>query len=164
MTRRTMRGFDVDHFATLGRRTLLKGLGASSLIFATGNLFSNPVWASPVFSANPFALGIASGDPAPDGFVIWTKIVPKPFEPGGGMPKKRVEVEWIVASDERMRQTVQKGTMTAHPELGHAVHVEVAGLEPAREYWYQFTVGGERSRVGRAKTLPALGSPVQQIR
>ena len=145
---------DVDDFATVNRRRLLRGLGSSALVTATGGLFCRPVWGSPVFSAYPFALGVASGDPAPDGFVIWTRIAPKPLERGGGMPKSPVEVEWSVATDERMREVVQKGTAIAHPELGHAVHVEVDGLEPARDYFYQFTIGEERSRVGRARTLP----------
>ena len=75
-----------------------------------------------------------------------------------------MEVEWAVATDERMRQVVQKGTAIAHPELGHAVHVEVGGLEPGRDYFYQFTIGGERSRTGRARTLPPAGAPVAQLR
>ncbi|MDB5340278.1 MAG: alkaline phosphatase, partial [Planctomycetaceae bacterium] len=29
------------------------------------------------FAANPFSLGVASGDPAPDGGVLWTKLAPK---------------------------------------------------------------------------------------
>src|SRR5262249_32116237 len=49
-------------------------------------------------------------------------------------------------------------------ELAHAVHVEVDGLEPAREYFYQFTVGNEQSTVGRTRTLPPAGTPVAQIR
>ena len=155
---------DVDDFATVNRRALLRGLGASALVTATGGLFARSVWGSPVFTAYPFSLGVASGDPAPDGFVIWTKIAPKPLERGGGMPKRPVEVDWSVATDERMRQVVQKGTAIAHPELGHAVHVEVGGLEPARDYFYQFTIGGERSRVGRARTLPPAGAPVAQLR
>jgi alkaline phosphatase D len=155
---------DVDRFATVNRRVLLQSLGASAFVTATGGLFARPVWGSPVFAAYPFSLGVASGDPAPDGFVIWTKIAPKPLERGGGMPKRPVEVEWSVATDERMRQGVRKGTAIAHPELGHAVHIEVDGLEPGRDYFYQFAIGKERSRVGRARTLPAAGAPVAQIR
>ena len=98
---------NVEEFSTLNRRAFLRGLGASALITATGCLFSRSVWGSPVFAAYPFALGVASGEPAPDGFVIWTKIAPKPLERGGGMPKKPVEVEWMVATDERMRQVVE---------------------------------------------------------
>ena len=70
------------------------------MLTATGGLFKGSVWASPVFAASPFALGVAAGDPAPDGFVLWTKIAPRPFERGGGMPRKAVEVTWIVATDE----------------------------------------------------------------
>ena len=155
---------DVDDFCTVNRRTLLRGLGTTALLTATGGLFRGGVWASPVFAASPFALGVASGDPAPDGFVLWTKIAPRPFERGGGMPRKAVEVTWAVATDERMRQVTQQGTAMAHPELGHAVHVEVGGLEPGRDYFYHFTIGGERSPVGRARTLPAVGAPVAQLR
>jgi alkaline phosphatase D len=155
---------DIDEFCTVNRRTLLRGLGAAAVLTATGGLFRSGGWASPVFAASPFSLGVAAGDPTPDGFVIWTKIAPRPFERSGGMPRKAVEVDWAVATDERLRQVVQKGTATAHPELGHAVHVEVAGLEPGRDYFYQFTIGGERSRTGRARTLPPAGAPMAQLR
>ena len=57
-----------------------------------------------------------------------------------------------------------KGAAIAHPELGHAVHVEVGGLEPARDYFYQFRIGAERSQVGRTRTLPPAGAPLAQIR
>lgn len=164
MSPRFPASLNVDDFATVNRRALLRVLGASALLTSTGGFFARSVWGSPVFAAYPFSLGVASGDPAPDGFVIWTKIAPKPLERSGGMPKKPVEVEWSVSADERMREVVQKGTAVAHPELGHAVHVEIAGLQPARDYFYQFTVGGERSRVGRTRTLPPAGSSLAQLR
>jgi alkaline phosphatase D len=164
MTSRFSTRLDVDRFATINRRVLLRGLGASALVTSTGGLFSTSAWADPVFSAYPFSLGVASGDPSPDGFVIWSKIAPKPLERGGGMPNKPVEVEWTVAADNRMQQVVRKGRAIAFAELGHAVHVEIGGLDPARDYFYRFTIGDERSRIGRAKTLPRPGTPVSQIR
>jgi alkaline phosphatase D len=96
--------------------------------------------------------------------VIWIKIMPRPLERHSGMPRKAVEVAWSVATDERMQQVVQKGTATSHPELGHTVHVEVGGLEPERDYFYQFTIGGERNRTDRARTLPPAGAPVARLR
>src|SRR5262247_3997194 len=99
MSKRFSTRVNVDDFCTVNRRTLLRGLGTAALLTATGGLFKGGVWASPVFAATPFALGVASGDPAPDGFVLWTKIAPRPFERGGGMPRKAVEVTWIVATD-----------------------------------------------------------------
>ena len=156
--------FNVDEFSTLSRRALLHGLSASALLTTTGTFFTRGLTAAPAFSTNPFSLGVASGDPAPDGFVLWTRIAPKPLDHRGGMRMRPVEVEWAVATSESMQQVVRKGTAIAHPELGHAVHVEVEGLEPARDYFYQFTIGGERSQVGRSRTLPPAGAPVAQIR
>ena len=32
-------------------------------------------WSNPLaMQSNPFALGVASGDPAPDGVVLWTRL------------------------------------------------------------------------------------------
>ena len=164
MPKRFSGRFDVDQFATINRRAVLRGLGASALLYATGGLFSRPVWSQPVFSGYPFSLGIASGDPAPDGFVIWTKIAPMPLAPRGGMPNRPLEVEWAVAADPQMSKVVRNGKTVAHPEIGHSVHVEIEGLEPSREYYYRFQAGSERSRVGRAKTLPPAGAPLAQLR
>ena len=38
--------------------------------------------------ADPFTLGVASGDPAPDGVVLWTRLAPNPLADDGlgGMP------------------------------------------------------------------------------
>jgi alkaline phosphatase D len=58
----------------------------------------------------PFSLGVASGDPAPDGVVLWTRLAPRPTESGGGMPRRDVPVRWQVAklrgiaSDARMQR------------------------------------------------------------
>src|SRR5262245_30300478 len=72
----------------------------------------------------PFALGVASGDPAPDGFVLWTRLVHDPLH-GGGMPRARVGVSWEIAADESFRQVEARGQALALPELAHSVHVEV---------------------------------------
>jgi len=34
----------------------------------------------------PFSLGVASGDPAPDGFVLWTRPAPDPLAPDPTTP------------------------------------------------------------------------------
>ena len=164
MSSRCSRRLNIDDFVTVGRRAFLRGLGASAVLTTAGSVFPRHMWAYAADAAFSFALGVASGDPAPDGFVIWTKVAPRPLERGGGMPKKPVAVEWAVATDERMLDVVQKGEAIAHPDLGHSVHVEVAGLQPARDYFYQFTAGGERSRVGRSRTLPPPGSQVAELR
>ena len=122
--------------------------------------------AAPRFSGYPFSLGIASGDPLPDGVVLWTRLAPEPLaaDGRGGMPEESISVRWEMAADENFSRVVHQGTVRARPELAHSVHVEVEGLEPAREYYYRFKGGSEVSPVGRTKTAPALGNAVAQMR
>src|SRR5688500_18677429 len=131
------------------RRALVAGLGLSGAA-----LLSPPGLRAQGFDVTPFQLGVASGDPSPDGFVIWPRLATSPLEPHGGMPASPVEVAWEVATDETFRDVVARGTAVAHPALAHSVHVEVSGLAADRPYWYRFSAFGERSYVGRTRTTP----------
>ncbi len=111
-----------------------------------------------------FALGVASGDPVADGFVIWTRLAPRPREPGGGMPPLVAEVGWEVAEDEAMTRVIRAGTTVATPAWAHSVHVEVTGLRPDRWYWYRFKAGKAVSPIGRARSLPTAGSTPDRLR
>jgi len=128
-------------------------LGASAVALPAEARRQNGV--SMYFSSYPFSLGVASGDPLPDGFVIWTRLAPKPLEAHGGMSASHVELGWEVAEDESFRTIVRAGTALARPELAHAVHVEVSGLRSRRRYWYRFHVDGIPSDIGTAVTAPA---------
>ncbi|WP_340379325.1 alkaline phosphatase D family protein [Streptomyces sp. SS7] len=102
---------------------------------------------------NVFSLGVASGDPLPDGIVLWTRLAPDPLH-GGGMPRENVAVQWEISPDSRFASSVRRGTATALPAYGHSVHVDVRGLKPGRDYWYRFRAGGRISPVGRTRTAP----------
>jgi alkaline phosphatase D len=115
------------------------------------------------FSDNPFQLGVASGDPSADGFVLWTRLAPDPVN-GGGMPQEAVEVAWQVAEDEQMTRIVRDGVTVANPDWAHSVHVEVAGLAPDRWYFFRFKAGDEVSAVGRARTFPAPDAVPSRMR
>lgn len=106
--------------------------------------------------ADPFTLGVASGDPDHDGFVLWTRLALQPLaEDGlGGMPSRTLPVRWEVATDERFRHIVRRGSAVARPEAAHSVHVELNGLQPGRDYWYRFRVERYISPVGRTRTAP----------
>ncbi|MQA78350.1 MAG: alkaline phosphatase [Streptosporangiales bacterium] len=112
---------------------------------------------------NPFGLGIASGDPLSNAVVIWTRLAPEPLAPFGGMEYEAVPVLWQVAEDERFGTIVKSGTAQARPESTHAVHVDVRGLRPGRDYFYRFNAGGEISPVGRTRTAPADGAPLDRL-
>lgn len=112
----------------------------------------------------PFTLGVASGEPWPDGMVLWTRLAPRPLEPNGGMPPRRTAVRWDVAHDERFTRIVRSGMAYADPAAAHSVHVEVAGLRPGRSYFYRFIAGGEGSPVGRTRTAPLRSAAVERLR
>lgn len=145
----------------LDRRNLMKVAG--SLALFTG-LSRSPLFAAPL-GANPFTLGVAAGDPWPDGFVIWTRLAPRPLEEHGGMPAAQVPVRWEVAEDQGFSRVVRSGEALARPELAHSVHVEVGGLRPQRPYWYRFAVAGsDMSPIGTARTAPAPDALLQRLR
>jgi len=107
------------------------------------------------FTSPPFQLGVASGDPAADGFVIWTRLAPEPFDTAY-LGQTIFEVSWEVAEDSSFARIVKQGLAWARPHLAHAVHVEVTGLQPGQEYFYRFRLGRYESAVGRALTCPAV--------
>jgi alkaline phosphatase D len=115
------------------------------------------------FAVDPFQLGVASGDPLPEGFVLWTRLAPFPFEPDAIDPVT-IPVQWRVASDDRMQRVVASGIANATPQLAHSVHVEVSDLEPRTDYFYQFSCGGYESPVGHTRTAPRTGTATQAVR
>jgi len=118
---------------------------------------------SAAFGAYPFQLGVASGDPLPNGVVLWTRLAPAPYD-GGGMDPVPYDVFWEMARDEAFQDIVQSGRTVADPNLAHSVHVDVTGLNPYTEYFYRFMVGDEVSETGRTITAPALGQAIDALR
>ena len=145
--------FEIPTSSAQRRRSFLQTTSLAAAAMWSGQALG-VVKSTPSFQAYPFQLGVASGDPAADGFVLWTRLAPRPLEAGGGMVSEPVKVRWEVAEDEGMTRVVAKGVANAVPEWAHSVHVEVEGLRPGRWYWYRFLAGAEASPVGRTRTLP----------
>ena len=166
--------------ATTTRRALLAAAagGAAGLLLAG---CTPPIGRSRAQGLDPFTLGIASGYPTPEGFVLWTRLAPEAHELFAGSAKRvsagaaphplvpatlpeTVPVQWEVAEDEGMRRIVRKGSVDATAAAAHGVHVEVAGLATNRWYWYRFSALGYRSRVGRTRTFPRERDAVSRLR
>jgi alkaline phosphatase D len=151
------------------RQALLRGAGVTAGALAGATFGGAWAWAAPPAAGravrDPFTLGVASGDPAADGVVLWTRLAPNPLadDGQGGMPDRIVPVQWQVAEDEGFGRVVAEGTELARPELGHSVHAEVVGLRPGAEYFYRFKTGPELSPVGRTRTAPAPGARVDRL-
>jgi alkaline phosphatase D len=136
----------------VNRRTfLLGGLGA--------------VVTGPRRDADPFTLGVASGEPAPNSVVLWTRLAPSPTaEDGhGGMPRADVPVEWQVSPTASFAKVIAGGTAVARYDEAHTVHAVAGGLGPDREYYYRFRSRGRLSPVGRTRTAPALDAAAGEL-
>ncbi len=104
-----------------------------------------------------FTLGVASGCPRPDGIVLWTRLAPEPWRGGGRLPGKAL-VRYRLCSDQAMRRTVRDGIVETSDAKAHSVHVVLRGLEPGRDYWYQFTYGADESPIGRTRAANAAAT------
>ncbi|MER5867330.1 alkaline phosphatase D family protein [Kitasatospora sp. NPDC002040] len=131
--------------------------GAAALPFAA----AAPATAA---AAPEFLHGVASGDPLPDGVVIWTRLTPAPDAvPGSGLGPD-AEVSWQVATDRNFAAVAVSGTVAATAATDHTVKVDVRGLRPATTYWFRFTSGGASSPVGRTATTPATDAALGRLR
>src|ERR1700722_670742 len=149
------------------RRLLTRAAGAGLVIIGAPAVLRRagaPSWSK----SQPFSLGVASGAPRPDGFVLWTRLAPEPMstdpETPGGMSSGDVIVAYEIATDDAMANVVRRGDAVAERKFAHSVHLDVGGLEPGRTYWYRFKSGDAVSSVGRAITLPAPGTALDKMR
>ncbi|MFT4102669.1 MAG: alkaline phosphatase D family protein [Burkholderiaceae bacterium] len=117
--------------------------------------------AGPRLPDAPFAMGVASGDPSADGFVIGTRLIGAAAA-GAPIDPLPIAVAWEVADDPSFARIVAGGRTLALPAFAHAVQVEIEGLRPDRWYWYRFHAGGgdsaATSPVGRSRTTPAVSA------
>ncbi len=94
--------------------------------------------------------GVASGDPAPDSVLLWTRRQPAD---GDTLPGYLLTVE--VAKDAAFHHVVVRGKAEVTADTDWTCRFMAAGLKPATEYWYRFTdADGNGSRVGRTLTAP----------
>jgi len=150
------------------RRGLLKRAASAGLALVAAPALLRYAAAQSWPAGEPFSLGVAAGAPRPDGFVLWTRLAPEPLssdpQTPGGMRGADVTVGYEIASDPAMHEVVRRGEATAAQEFAYSVHLDVAGLESGRPYWYRFVSGDAVSRIGRAVTLPAPGTALDRVR
>lgn len=143
------------------RRTVVKAAAATAAL-------AGPLAAAiPAQAATPapaFLHGVASGDPLPDGVLLWTRVTPVPEAvPGSGLGPDTV-VSYVIARDKALTNVVAQGSVTATAASDHTVKADVRGLSPATDYWFRFSAGGTDSPVARTRTAPAAGASVSGLR
>jgi alkaline phosphatase D len=117
---------------------------------------------------NPFPLGVASGDPLPDGFVLWTRLAPQPLardpQAPGGLSGGDILIKYEIAEDPLLQRIVRRGLARAEAAFAHSVHLEVAGLRPGRPYWFRFMTNDATSPIGCTRTAPSEDQAADNFR
>jgi alkaline phosphatase/alkaline phosphatase D len=145
------------------RRTILKAAGtAAGAAAVLGPLgLASPAEAAP---ATAFQHGVASGDPLPDGILLWTRVTPTADAKPGSGQGPAVSVTWQIATDAGFTQKVQSGSVDTGPARDHTVKIDVTGLRPATTYYYRFQYAGANSPVGRTRTAPDDNADLSRLR
>ncbi|MEH0469621.1 alkaline phosphatase D family protein [Streptomyces sp. B21-097] len=142
------------------RRTVVKAAAATAVL-AGPLLAALPARAA---EAPVFLHGLASGDPLPDGVLLWTRVTPTAEAiPGSGLGPDTA-VSWVVARDRALTDVVSRGTTTATAASDHTVKADIRGLAPATDYWFRFSADGVDSPVARTRTAPAADAAVTGLR
>ncbi|MEK0100622.1 alkaline phosphatase D family protein [Streptomyces sp. A475] len=147
------------------RRSVVKAAAATAGAAALAPLATAP--AAHAADGPAFLHGVASGDPLPDGILLWTRVTPTPDAVPGSGKGPDTDVRWEVAQDKDFRQVVAHGTITARASADHTVKADVRGLLPASVYYFRFCAQspqGAVSPVGRTRTAPALDAQAAGIR
>lgn len=141
----------------LTRRSLLQGMLAAPFALVARRRASGQV--TPPYSAG---YGVASGDPRPNGIVLWTRI-PERVQPPMG---EATAVHYEVATSPLFSSgsIVAAGEGVTDGSVDYTVKVIAEGLAPATRYYYRFsTETGYQSVVGRTKTAPASDAHPQAV-
>ncbi|MEV4945821.1 alkaline phosphatase D family protein [Streptomyces sp. NPDC053755] len=144
------------------RRTVVKAAAVTAVAAPVLVGTASPAVAGT--EAPVFLHGVASGDPLPDGVLLWTRVTPTPDAVPGSLTGPDVTVGWEVAEDPAFGRTVARGTTTARAVSDHTVKADVRGLRPATAYWFRFTVGDTVSPVGRTRTTAAADATTDGVR
>jgi phosphodiesterase/alkaline phosphatase D-like protein len=109
-------------------------------------------------AALDFPQGVASGDPQPDGVMLWTRAVPR------HATDKPVKLLLQLSGDRDFSTILLQEQVGTGVDSDYTVRSYVDGLSADTQYFYRF-IGGELdgemsiSRTGRTRTAPLQGQP-----
>lgn len=131
---------------TVTRRDFLamsaKGVGVAVISYGLMGCSDNDDNAVPA----QFLHGVASGDPAHDAVILWTRVTPE--------SQGDVKVSWQVASDAAFSQLVTTGETVTNASRDYTVKVDARGLRAGQHYFYRFKTRDKTSALGQTQTLP----------
>ncbi|MGB0895544.1 MAG: alkaline phosphatase D family protein [Parashewanella sp.] len=123
-----------------------KGVGAAVISYGLMGCGSSSKKEQALQTKVSFSHGVASGDPAHDAVILWTRATP---EKDGD-----IRVSWEVATDDKFSDIVTNGNMITNKDRDYTVKVDAIQLDSGKKYYYRFMSNGTTSTVGTTKTLP----------
>jgi hypothetical protein len=127
-----MTGMKRRHFlhSTLTLPAIAQALSAMSLPAQATVQLARPQW-----RADPFALGVASGEPRPDSVLLWTRLYPGPAVPGQSASERQQQAFFEAANeyslvhiDKILRpKAIEK--INWHKNQGHKVVIVSASID-----------------------------------
>ncbi|PHV11175.1 alkaline phosphatase D family protein [Chitinimonas sp. BJB300] len=121
-----------------------------------------------------FPQSIASGDPRPDGIMLWTRVILANTDPVASNNQADFSIRLQISEADHTAalggKTALAGglvldtTLPVFAEFDHTVRHKVTGLAPGKTYYYQFIAGDSVSNVGRFKTAPAKDADIDQLK
>ena len=139
----------------LNRRQLLGLLSSGTFLLSAGVQAAIKLTGSP--QRLRFPQGVASGDPQPDGVMLWTRAEPESLS-------DTVALSLQVAQVPDFSDLVLQAALSTDKNSDYTLRVFVDNLSPARTYYYRFLgEDGSRSETGRTRTapLPDTEAPVK---
>ncbi|MEL7120011.1 MAG: alkaline phosphatase D family protein [Bacteroidota bacterium] len=104
-------------------------------------------------SNDPFQTGVASGDPDQNSVVLWTKLSPD-------HEIDSIPILFYISRDSS--KIFEKGeSYFAHKESDFAFKITAEDLKAGTTYYYAFSTGQHKSKVGRTKTLPSESETIK---
>ena len=164
------------------RRDFLQKAGFLTLSFATLGLTacnsdddSSSDTQAPRTDEHKFPQSVASADPRSDSIVLWTRVVPKTSDDIARTTTADINnVRLVVTTADNAARLGTNDALTGTPvadvslsalaKYDHTIRHKLAGLQAATTYYYQFSVGGSVSKVGRLKTAPAANAALAQLK
>ena len=131
------------------RGALFSGIAASAASCASTPTMT-PFTAVNESADGAFAHGVASGDPATNSVVLWTRVRLEGANAGA-----TARVTWEIAADKAFNEIRASGDVVTGASRDWTVKAVPGNLTPGTAYYYRFRIGDARSPVGRTKTLPA---------
>jgi len=107
--------------------------------------------------ATTFPQSVASGDPQPNGIVLWTRIAPQ---------ASAVRVAFEIAASPTFTSPVVRGVAATAGNRDWTVKTQITNtaLRPNTTYYYRFIFNRHASRTGRFRTLPGPNANISKIR